>query len=353
VIRRFSILAALVLTAVLAGLTGPATVLAHGVVPADPPSFGTLVLGWHLEPSIAVGLLAAAAFWTWIVRRVARNHPLTPVPRVRTAAWFAGLATIAVALMSGIERYDTTLFSIHMVQHLLLMLVAAPLVVLAAPMTQLLRAASPEVRRRWLLPVLHSTVVGVIGHPIVAWLAFTLVMWVSHFSPLFDLALENPGVHQLEHAIYLGSALLFWWPAVAADPSQHRLGHAARAMYVLVQFPLNSFLGMAIFFAGAALYPHYATLGSPYGITALVDQEFAGGIMWLGGDIVFVTAVLAIVAGWMRAEERDTSAAERRADSQRGALRERADRLERSKAGALSGPGPAAQSGSGDSSSAR
>ena len=112
--------------------------------PHDPPTLATLAFGWSFEPLVAIALLAAAAGWLALVRRVRRLHPASPVPACRTAAFLGGLAAIAVALLSGIERYDTTLFSVHMVQHLLLLLVAAPLIALAAPVTQVLRAASPE-----------------------------------------------------------------------------------------------------------------------------------------------------------------------------------------------------------------
>ena len=312
-------------------LAWPSIALAHGPIPPEPPTLASLALGWHLDPLIAGLLIASAVGWLLVVRRVGRLHPGHPVPFGRSAAFFGGLAAIAVALMSGIERYDTTLFSVHMVQHLLLMLVAAPLIALAAPVTQLLRAASPGVRQRRLIPILHSTPVVVLGHPVVAWLTFTLVLWLSHFSPLFDLALENPAVHQLEHAVYLVSAFLFWWPLVAADPARRRLPYPVRAGYALLQLPVNSFLGMAILFAQAPLYQHYATLGTPYGISPLADQELAGGIMWLAGDVVFIAAVLAVVAAWMRHEERDAPAAERRADVQRAAISKRADELARSR----------------------
>lgn len=316
----------------VAALAGPPSAFAHGRVPAEPPTLGALAFGWHFDPLVGGALLAAAAGWIVIVRRVARLHPGHPVPVVRSAAYFGGLAAIAVALLSGIERYDTALFSVHMVQHLLLISVAAPLFALAAPVTQLLRAASPNARRRRLLPVIHSPVVSALGHPVVAWLSFTLVLWLSHFSPLFDLALEDEGIHRLEHGLFLGSALLFWWPAIAADPARRRMPYPVRALYLLLQVPVNSFLGMAITFASAPLYPHYAGLGAPYGISALADQQVAGGIMWLAGDVVFIAAVLLVVAAWMRHEDRDAPAAERRADAARAALRERADALARSKA---------------------
>jgi cytochrome c oxidase assembly factor CtaG len=314
-----------------ATLAWPASALAHGPVPPDPPSLATLALDWRFEPLVVIPLLLAAVGWLVIVRRVARQHPERPVPARRTAAVLGALAAIAIALLSGIERYDTTLFSVHMVQHLLLMLVAAPLLALAAPVTQLLRAASPATRARWLLPVLHSTPVAVLGHPVVVWLTFTVVLWIGHFSPLFDLALESEGVHQLEHAIFLVAAILFWWPVVGLDPARHRLGYPARGLYLLAQMPFNSFLGMAILFAAAPLYPHYATLGTPYGIAALADQQLAGGIMWLAGDVVFILAILVVVAAWMRHEERDAPAADRRTAAARALINERADRLARAK----------------------
>ncbi len=110
-----------------------------------------------------------------------------------------------------------------------------------------------------------------------------------------------------------------------------RLSYPVRALYLLLQMPPSSFLGMLITFASAPLYPHYATLGSPYGIDPLADQQAAGGIMWLAGDVVFIAAILFVVAAWMRHEERDTSAAERRVDAKRAALRARADQLERTR----------------------
>jgi putative membrane protein len=329
----------------IAALAWPALALAHGAVPAEPPTLANLVLGWHFEPTVAVPLALAGLGWLALVRRVRRLHPEHPVATSRSLAFLGGLVAIAVALMSGIESYDTTLFSVHMVQHLLLVLVAAPLIALAAPITQLLRAAPRSFRTRVLLPVLHSNAVAAVSHPVVAWLAFALVLWGSHFSPLFNAALEDRTAHDVEHGLYLASALLFWWPVVGLDPSPRRLGYPARALYLLLQLPLNSFLGMAILFAQAPLYPHYATLGTPYGITALADQETAGGIMWLGGDVVFIGALLLLIAAWMRHEQRDAPAAERRADVERALLRERADRLARTRAVAAGAPN---QAGSGD-----
>jgi putative membrane protein len=337
---------------VVAVLAMPTTAAAHGPVPPDPPTLATLVFGWSVQPLVLIPLLIATAAWLALVQRIGRLHPETPVPLRRTAAFLGGLAAIAVALMSGIERYDTTLFSVHMAQHLLLLMVAPPLIALAAPVTQLLRAASPAVRNRVILPILHSTFISVSANPVVAWLVFALVLWATHFSPLFNIALEDAGAHDIEHGMYLVAGLLFWWPLVGLDPAPRRMGYAARLLYLLLQLPLNSFLAMAILFATAPLYPHYASLGSPYGITALADQQLAGGIMWFAGDVGFIGAILLLIGAWMRHEQRDAPAAERRANVERARLRERADQLSRSRA-AAGAPAPAPQSGSGDSSSSR
>ena len=297
----------------LVWLATASSVGAHGPVPAEPPSLATVLLGWTFEPLPTLGILAAAIWWWWAVRRVDAAHPANPVPVRRSVAFAAGLTALAFALLSGIDRYDTALFSVHMIQHVLLTLVAAPLIALAAPITLLLRVASPATRRRWILPVLHARLTRLLAFPVVAWVIFAGVMWVSHFSPLFDAALEDPLVHDLEHLLFLGSALLFWWPAVALDPAPWRMPHPARALYVFLQMPQNTFLAVVLLNVGVALYPHYATLALPWGISALADQATAAGIMWLAGDAIFVVAILALVAGWMRADARDTGRSDRRA----------------------------------------
>jgi putative copper resistance protein D len=305
----------------------PTVVAAHGPVPAEAPTAGSLLLDWTFEPLPTLGIAIAAIWWWWAVRRVNAAHPANRVPARRSVAFAAGLAALAFALLSGIDRYATVLFSVHMIQHVLLTLVAAPLIALGAPITLVLRVASPETRQRWILPILHSRVTRVLAFPVVAWVIFAGVMWASHFSALFDLALEDPLIHDLEHALFLGSALLFWWPAVALDPAPWRMPHPARALYVFLQMPQNTFLAVVLLEASAVLYPHYATIQRAWGPTALQDQQAAAGIMWLAGDAIFLIAVLAIVFGWMRAEARDTARSDRRAEAELVDIRVRERRL--------------------------
>ena len=323
--RRRGAVALLVGTA--ASALAPAVALAHGAVPPEAPSIASIALDWTLEPAVVVALLVAGAGWLLLVRRIDRAHPATPVPRRRTFAFLGGLATIAVALLSGISAYDASLFSVHMVQHVLLTLVAAPLIALGAPITTILRAATPGVRRRFLLPILHSRVLRILAFPVVAWLIFAGVMWGTHFSPLFDAALGDPLVHDLEHGLFLGAALLFWWPAIGLDPSPWRMPHPVRVMYVFLQMPQNTFLAVTILNSTVVLYAHYATVVRTWGPGILEDQRIAGGVMWLAGDVLFLAAMAAILAGWMRHEQRTESAVDRRHDIEREAIRVREVRL--------------------------
>jgi putative copper resistance protein D len=152
-------------------------------------------------------------------------------------------------------------------------------------------------------------------------------MWGTHFSALFDVALENRAAHDLEHMLYLGAGLLFWWPAVGLDPTPWRMSHPVRALYVFLQMPQNTLLAVIILNAVVPLYRHYATLVRPWGPTPLLDQQTAAGIMWLSGDLLFIAAMAAIMAGWMRHEERQTARSERVADSEMASIRVREARL--------------------------
>jgi putative membrane protein len=280
--------------------------LAHGNV-APEPSSASVLGAWPFEPLVWLGL--GLAGW-WYLRAYAR---VPAYPSVRRLHWFIGLAFVAVALASPIAVYEGSLFWVHMVQHLVLTMVAAPLLVLGAPVTLALRAAGPQ-RRRRLLRTLHSVPVRFLTHPVVSWSTFALVMWLTHFSQLYDLALENEPVHVAEHVVYLTAACLFWWPVIGLDPGAARLGWPGRIGYLVLAMPQQSFLGVAIHQAKEPLYEHYATLGRTWGPTPLGDQQLAGTIMWVAGDFLFIAALVLAVLAWMRHDKRATRHLDRRLD---------------------------------------
>jgi putative copper resistance protein D len=297
----------------LVALALPGTAAAHGYAPV-PDSVLSVLLAWQLDAWVVLPLIGAALLHRWGVQRVNRLHPKNRVPRYRSWCWYSGLVVLLIALASPIGTYDTTLFSVHMVQHLLLIMLAAPLLAMGAPITLVMRVASAETRRRILLPFLHSRPMRALSFPATTWILFAGVMWASHFSALFNASLDNEAIHVFEHALYLGSALLFWWPVVGADPSPWRLPHPGRIAYLFLGMPQSSFLGLAIFSAPAVLYSHYETLVRNWGPTALEDQQWAGGLMWVGGDIFFLTALVLAVWVWLRAEEKEGVIADARLD---------------------------------------
>ena len=305
------------LLAVACLLMTPAAVLAHGAG-APAPALPGVLLAWRLDAIVIGGLLLAATVYVWAVRRVNRGHPGNRQPAYRSWLFCSGLATIWIAVLSPIEAYEGSLFSVHMVQHMLLELVAAPLLLAGAPITVVLRAARPTVRRR-VLAVLQSRVVHAVSFPVVAWLIFAAVNWGWHFSLLYDRALENQALHYFQHATFLGAALLFWWPVVGADPSPWRLPHPVRILYLFLAMPQNSFLGVALMSAPTVLYPHYLTNVRDWGLSPLDDQALGGVIMWVVGDVFFLAGMMLVVAGWMRHEDRRTARLDRRLAAERAA----------------------------------
>ena len=258
--------------------------LAH----AGPGSW--VVLDWTFEPLLVAALLVAAVGWLLAVARIGAAHAHAPVPPWRSVAFLGGLLTLFVALASPIDTFADDLFSVHMLQHVLISFVAAPLLVLSAPGTLLLRVASPSVRHALLLPILHSRVVRALTFPVFTWLLFAVVMWVAHFSPLFELALESDTVHQLEHLAFLASGFLYWLPAIGSDPLPWRLGGSGRLLYLFLGMPQSFVLGLVIVSQTTVMYHHYVAAG------ALADQRLAGTVMWIGADVI--SFVLIGVAGW-------------------------------------------------------
>ena len=296
-------------------LVTPGVVLAHGGN-APAPTLPGVLLAWRFDPLAIAGLLLSAAAYLWAARRVNREHPGNRQPRFRSWLFLAGLAAIGVALLSPIEAYEGSLFSVHMVQHMLLELVAAPLLLAGAPITLALRVSTPSVRRR-LLSILQSRLMHAVSFPVVAWVLFAAVNWGWHFSVLYDQALENQALHYLQHASFLGVALLFWWPVIGADPSPWRLPHPVRILYLFLAMPQNSFLGVALSSASTVLYPHYVTNGRAWGLSPLEDQALGGVIMWVVGDVIFLAAMMGVVLLWMRYEDRRTDRLDRRLAAER------------------------------------
>jgi cytochrome c oxidase assembly factor CtaG len=276
---------------------------AHGSAPSDP---STWYLDWPFEPLVWISVVVAG----WLYVRASRR--VTGWPGSRRLHFLGGLGALTAALATPLAIYEGALFSLHMVQHLLITMVAAPLLVLGAPVTLALRMASPSSRRR-LTAILGSKVVHLATNAIVAWLLFVGVFVVTHFSGLYNAALENEVLHVSEHILYFGSALLFWWPVIGLDPLGNRLVHPLRVIYLLLTMPVQAFAAVAIYSSSNVLYEHYESLQRSWGPDRLDDQRVAAVIMWVGGDGLVLLALVFTVLAWMRYDDRLAARADRRA----------------------------------------
>jgi cytochrome c oxidase assembly factor CtaG len=267
-----------------------------------------LLTGWVIDPVPTAGVLVTGGLYLAAARKSAAGFP-----RARAGAFCVGLAVVLVALDGPPDVYADTSFTAHMVQHLLLQMVAAPLLVLGAPITVLLRADPPWLPRRRLVGVLRSPAARVLTNPIVTLGAFVVVLVASHLTPLYELALENAAVHAAEHVVYLVVALLLWWTAIGPDPAPRRLTPPGRLLYVFLAMPPMAFLGVAIANAEQVMYRHYALNPPPWGWTPLHDQQVAGTLMWEAGMFTFVPAAGYLLLRWL---DEDTRRQDRR-ESQR------------------------------------
>ena len=304
--------------AAVPALAGPAP---GQVVPE--PTLRRMLLGWSFDPLVVAPLLAVAALYLIGRRRIHERGQRWPAQR--TACFLTGLGAIALALQSPLEGYDTALFSVHVTQHLLLTMVAAPLLALGAPITMLLMTVSARSRKR-IVRVVHSRPVKVIGHPLIAWVLFTLTLYALYFSPLFDLSLRNWFVHDVVHLHFVAVGLLFWWPVVGVDPTRWRLHHLARVLFVFLMVPFHAFLGVAIMNSGHLLAPSLGEFVRTWGPSPLADQRAGGAIMWGAGDIISLISVIAILAAWASYEEKVAAREDRRIARERAARAQAAAR---------------------------
>ena len=248
--------------------------------------------------------------------RYNRRHPSRPFPPLRAAAFALGVIAAAIALGPPLDGLSAWLLSAHMAQHLLLMLIAAPLLLAGTPL-RIARQSGVRALERVAARLAHSRVIEAVTWPPAAWALYAAVLAGSHFSPLYEAALEYPAVHVLEHVLYLTAALVFWYPVVGLEPSRWRLGYGLRILYVAAALPVQSLVGLAIFSSRHPLYPHYATTAAVRGTSVLADQQAGGVIMWIGGGLPVIAAMLLTAAAWAAEDRRLADHLDRAARSSR------------------------------------
>jgi len=261
---------------------------------------------WNLDPLVLIAVGGAAAAYVQGVRALGprRRHR-----RGRGWAFAAGLGVVLVALISPVDTQAGRLLSVHMTQHLLLVLVAAPLFVLSRPLVPLSMTLSRKSRVR-LRRVAATSPIETAGRllrlPVVAWLLHVSVLWAWHAPGPYQAALRDPWLHALEHASFLGTAALFWWVALADGP--HRvLARGADVLFVLAGWMQSGALGALFTFASAPLYPGYVAAAHTTVSAALRDQQVAGLVMWIPAGLVYLVAATLLAMRWLGRMERALS----------------------------------------------
>jgi len=278
-------------------------------------TLGAILADWHLRADVGLVLVGLWAAYVVGWRRIRRLGHRSLAARWRLIAYLGGILSVALALLSPVASLAHLLFAAHMVQHQLLIMVAAPLLLLGNPFPITLWALPARLRRALGGSLARGgrarAALRILTWMPVAGGLYTVTLWGWHHPLAYEAALASPVVHDLEHLLFFAAAVLFWWPVVNAAPRLHRLvgglPYGLRIAYLVLATAQNTLLGAILGLAERVLYPSYAAAPRLFGWTALEDQALGGGIMWSGGHM-YLVAILVLVARALDAEGRPQAA---------------------------------------------
>ncbi len=260
------------------------------------PPLQAILLSWTFPPIVtALDLLAVLLYLRgWLSLRTLLPETF---PSWRAASFVAGIAILQIALASPIDAFDAFSLTDHMIQHLLLMMVIAPLLLLGNPGVPVMRGLPRSVRRAmgWLLrrpPV--SWLSDLVSRPALCWFLFTVSMLGWHLPRPYDLALRSSAWHEAEHATFFVTSILFWWPVIQPWPSRAHWPRWSMIPYLLLADFANSGLCAFLVFSGRVFYPFYLQRPRIYGLSLENDQVIAGAVMWVVGSLAFLLPAVAI-----------------------------------------------------------
>jgi putative membrane protein len=263
---------------------------------------------WTSLVAIAVQVIALVWYVTSIRRLAARGRRWSPL---KTVSFVTGVLVVAYAAEGGVAYYDDSNFTVHVIQHLLLMNLAPPLLAMGAPITLGLQSSSRRTTT-FLLKVLHSAPARFVTNPLVAFAAATGTMYVYFLSPLYGYSEQHPVLHAYLHLQFLMAGCLFWWPIVSKDVLPKRLPYGARFVLVFLSIPFNAFLGLAIANSARPLYAAANTLA---------DTRAGGDVLWGLGEVFTVGVLALLFVEWAAEEERKAKRADRQLDAALAAAR--------------------------------
>ena len=269
------------------------------------------------DPFFLIACAVVLALYLWAVLRLRLRGDHWPVGRV--LAFTIGVLTVGLAMCTRLNDYGMVMFSVHMVQHMILSMLSPILLLLGAPVTLALRTLPSAGRgrvgpRELLVKFLHSRFMRVITHP-----AFTIPLFIAslyglYFTPLFDTLMGSRTGHIVMMIHFLGVGLVFFWPIMGVDPGPHRPGYVMRMLELFAGMPFHAFFGIALMMASEPMVTTFLHPAASLGINALDDQTAAGGIAWAFSEIPSVLVLVALLFQWYTSEQRQARRTDRAAD---------------------------------------
>jgi cytochrome c oxidase assembly factor CtaG len=274
-------------------------------------------LQWSTDPFFLVACLLGLALYGWGVARLLRRGDSWPVGR--TVAYVVGVLTVLLMMCTRLNDYGMVMFSVHMVQHMVISMLSPILILLGAPITLALRALPVAGRgrkgpRELLLALLHSRYVRVITHPAFTIPLFIASLYALYFTPLFDFLMGSKAGHIAMMVHFLAVGVAFFWPIMGIDPGPHRPGYLMRMLELFAGMPFHAFFGIALMMASTPMVDTFKHPPASLGIEALSDQTAAGGIAWAFSEVPSVLVLLALLFQWYRSEQRQAKRKDRAAD---------------------------------------
>jgi putative copper resistance protein D len=279
-----------------------------------PPLGGGQLLSTTFNAIPIVLIVGALGLYLWGVQRVSQLRPRHPWSPRKTAAFIGGLFTTAISVFSFIGVYQQELFWDHMVQHLLLIMVAAPLFAISSPIDLFWRASTGNLQERF-TTLLRSGPSRILGHPGVAFVAYAVLIPITHLTVWYNYTLEHPAIDNIEHLIFLGLGYMFWRQIFGSDPNRYRLHPALKFGYLFLAIPIDTFTGLSLDQQTHELFPAYLTFHRTWGPSLVADLHLGGVLMWVAGDTLMLWPMIPVALGWMHLEERKAVRVDRQLDA--------------------------------------
>ncbi|MGH3168417.1 MAG: cytochrome c oxidase assembly protein [Trebonia sp.] len=265
---------------------------------ALPPfTFAEVLTRWQFAPVVTAAVVVFGGLYLWGAVRVHRRHPARPWPLFRSIAFFLGLLVVVLATQSGIGAYDDTLFYDHMFQHLMLLMVAPPLLVAGQPVTLLLHASRNPLHT-WTKKVIRSRPVQWITWPGVGIVAYTATVIGTHLTSFMNVVLTNETVHDLEHVLFLVVGYLYFLPLIGREPIRWRASYPLRLFLLFLAMPVDAFTGVVL--GSESSNPFPALEPRSWGPSPVSDIHEGGAVMWIGGAAIMFVMIMVVFYGWSR-----------------------------------------------------